>query len=113
MNKYTIFFAIYQSNKEIILLPGAENIDFYKNLKAKAADVLLEINGTKYNLDNIYEMIIGSASWQEDEPITMKIKRDGKEMILKGTVKLPYEEVDSWKATDANKSKLREAWLKG
>ncbi|RRJ92592.1 M61 family metallopeptidase [Flavobacterium macacae] len=105
--------TVNQSNKEIILLPGAENIDFYKNLKAKAADVLLEINGTKYNLDNIYEMIIGSASWQEDEPITMKIKRDGKEMILKGTVKLPYEEVDSWKATDANKSKLREAWLKG
>jgi len=75
--------------------------------------LILEINGTKYSLDNIYEMIMGSAAWKENDAITMKVKRDGKELTLKGTVKLPYEEVKGWQATDASKAKLREAWLKG
>jgi len=105
--------TVNQSTKEIILLPGAENIDFYKSIGAKANDIILEINGTKYSLDNIYEMIMGSAAWKENDAITMKVKRDGKELTLKGTVKLPYEEVKGWQATDASKAKLREAWLKG
>lgn len=105
--------TVDQSTKEIILLPGAENIDFYKAIGAKANDVILEVNTTKYNLDNIYEMIMGSVAWKENDPITVKVKRDKKELVLKGVVKLPYEEVDSWKATDASKAKLREAWLKG
>ena len=105
--------TVDQSTKEIILLPGAENIDFYKAIGAKANDVILEVNATKYNLDNIYEMIMGSVAWKENDPITVKVKRDKKELVLKGVVKLPYEEVDSWKATDASKAILREAWLKG
>lgn len=105
--------TVNQPTKEIILLPGAENIEFYKNIKAKGADIVQEINGVKYNLDNIYEMIMGSAGWKEGDAITMKVKRDGKEVLLKGTVKLPYEEVDGYKSTDNSKTKLREAWLKG
>lgn len=105
--------SVNPQTKEIFILPGSGNLDFYKNIGAKDNDIIQEINGTKYNLDNIYDMIIGSQAWKENDPITFKVKRDGKEVLLKGTIKLPFEEVDGFKATDATKEKLREAWLKG
>ena len=58
-------------------------------------------------------MISESENWKENDAITVKIRRDGKEQILKGKTKLPYEEKDSFKATDATKTALKEAWLKG
>ena len=72
----------------------------------------MAINDKSYTLDNIYEMITESQNWKENDAITVKIKRDGKEQILKGKVKLPYEEKNGLKATDATKTKLKEAWLK-
>ena len=32
---------------------------------------------------------------------------------IKGTIKLPYEQSETFKATDASKEKLKNAWLKG
>jgi hypothetical protein len=58
-------------------------------------------------------MITASEAWKNDDPITVKIKRDGKEQTLKGTVKLTYEDKEGYKAADASKNKLKEAWLKG
>ena len=46
-------------------------------------------------------------------PITLKVKRGAKEETIKGTVKLPFEETETFKATDASKDKLKNAWLKG
>lgn len=106
-------FSINPATKEIFILAGSEKLDFYKNLGVKDADILLEVNGTKYNLDNVYEMIMGSLTWKENDPITVKVKRNGKEMQLKGNIKLPSEEVEGYQATDASKAKLKEAWLKG
>lgn len=106
-------FSINPATKEIFILAGSEKLDFYKNLGVKDADILLEVNGTKYNLDNVYDMIMGSLTWKENDPITVKVKRNGKEIQLKGTIKLPSEEVEGYQATDASKAKLKEAWLKG
>ncbi|TPD69723.1 M61 family metallopeptidase [Flavobacterium microcysteis] len=106
-------FSINPATKEIFILAGSEKLDFYKNLGVKDADILLEVNGTKYNLDNVYDMIMGSLTWKENDPITVKVKRNGKEMQLKGNIKLPSEEVEGYQATDASKAKLKEAWLKG
>lgn len=106
-------FSINPATKEIFILPGSGNIDFYKSLGIKDGDILLEINGTKYNLDNVYDMIMGSLTWKENDPITAKVKRNGKEIQLKGVIKLPSEEIEGYQATDPSKAKLREAWLKG
>jgi len=106
-------FSINPVTKEIFVLSGSGNLDFYKSLGVKDDDILLEINGTKYNLDNVYDMIMGSLTWKENDPITVKVKRSGKEIQLKGNIKLPSEEVEGFQATDASKAKLREAWLKG
>jgi predicted metalloprotease with PDZ domain len=111
-NQQEPYITVNQSS-EIVVLPGTENNVFMTSLGIKGGDVIQEINGTKYNLDNIYDMIMGSMNWKEGEAITVKIKRDGKEQILKGSVKIPTEDIEGYHAADASKSKLKEAWLKG
>jgi predicted metalloprotease with PDZ domain len=109
----TPYISVNKETKEIFVLPNIELNDFYKNLGLKGSDILMSINDKAYSLDNIYAMITESQNWKENDPITVKIKRDGKEQIIKGNVKLPYEEKQGLKATDATKTKLKEAWLKG
>ena|SRR6218665_573070 len=107
------YITVNPNTKEIIVLPSTDLPVFYNALGLKGSDIITAINGTNYNLDNIYEMIMGSQSWKEDDAITVQIKRDGKELTLKGKVKLPYEDSETFKATDNSKAKLKEAWLKG
>jgi predicted metalloprotease with PDZ domain len=107
------YITVNQSNKEIVIIPNIELNDFYTNLGLKGLDVLVAINDKNYSLDNIYDMISDSEKWKENDSISVKIKRDGKEQIVKGKIKLPYEEKESFEAKDTAKSALREAWLKG
>ncbi|MCI4442036.1 MAG: hypothetical protein JHC39_00880 [Lentimicrobium sp.] len=107
------YITVDQSTKEIHVIPNSELNDFYTNLGIKGGDILLAINDKSYSLNNIYDMIMESEKWKENDPISVKIKREGKEQILKGKIKLPYEEKQSFEATDATKSTLKEAWLKG
>ncbi len=109
----TTYFKINQQTKEIFIKQDIELTDFYKNLDLKGGDVLMAINGKTYSLDNVYTMLSDSKNWKENDPITLQIKRDGKEQTIKGTVKLNYEEKEIVKATDASKSELKNAWLKG
>ncbi|MFK7113503.1 peptidase M61 [Flavobacterium oreochromis] len=113
IKEQTPYVTINQATKEIVILPRIELPEFYTNLGLKGGDCILAINDKNYNLDNIYDMIMASQSWKENENISVKIKRDQKEMILKGIVKLPFEEVTGYKATDDTKKALKEAWLKG
>jgi hypothetical protein len=52
-------------------------------------------------------------SWKDGDDITVTIKRDGKEQILKGKVVMPKETKEGYQITDESKAALREAWLKG
>ena len=106
------YITVDQKTKEIIVIPAIELNDFYKNLAIKGGDILVSINDKSYSLDNIYEMITISQTWKENDAISIKIKRDGKEQVIKGKVKLPYEEKEGLNATDATKTTLKEAWLK-
>jgi len=107
------YITVNPQTKEIVVLPQITLPDFYTSLTLKGGDIITEINGTAYNLDNIYDMIMGSANWKEGDPITVKIKREGKELTLTGKVKLPYEDAMTWEASDKSKDKLKQAWLKG
>jgi len=107
------YITVNQATKEIIVLPNIELNDFYTHLGLKGNDILLAINDKNYSLDNIYDMISESEKWKENDPINVKIKREGKEQILKGNVKLPYEEKESFEAKDATKTAMKEAWLRG
>jgi predicted metalloprotease with PDZ domain len=107
------YITVNQTSKEINVLPNIELNDFYTNLGLKGNDVLVSFNDKKYDLTNIYEMISESGKWKENDAITIKIKRDGKEQIITGKVKLPYEEKESFEANDISKSILKNSWLKG
>ena len=107
------YITVLQPSKEIAVLPEISLPEFYTHLGIKNGDIILAINDKNYNLDNIYDMIMMSQNWKENEIITLKIKREGKEILLKGGVKLPYEDVTGYKSTDATKKELKNAWLKG
>ncbi|MBW4360419.1 M61 family metallopeptidase [Flavobacterium taihuense] len=107
------YIAVNHENKEIFVAPNKELSIFYSTLDLKAGDIILAINDKAYSLDNIYDMITESQKWKENDPITIKIKRDGKEQVLKGTVKFPYIDTNGLEASDASKASLREAWMKG
>lgn len=108
----TPYITIKPGGKEIVVINGVKLNNFMNEMKLEGGDVISEINGKAYDLDNIYEMIMGAQNWKEGETITMKIKRDGKDMTLTGKAKLDYTEVEGYAATDHSKDRLREAWLK-
>jgi predicted metalloprotease with PDZ domain len=109
----TPYINIDQTTKEIFVRPEIELNDFYTALGIKGGDVLKEVNMKPYNLDNIYELIQSSQVWQDGDPISVKISRNGKEQVLTGKIKIPTEERIGYEATDASKQQLRQAWLKG
>jgi predicted metalloprotease with PDZ domain len=107
------YITVNPQTKEIVVIPNIELNDFYTALGLKGGDIIMAINDKPYSLDNIYDMIGESQAWKENDGITLKIKRDGAEQILRGKVKLPYEEKEALKANDATQKTLREAWLRG
>jgi predicted metalloprotease with PDZ domain len=107
------YIGIDPNTKQISVRPDIELNPFFANLDLKPGDVILSINSKPYSLDNIYDLIGESENWKENDPITVQIKRAGTDKTIKGTVKLPYEESETFKATDASKEKLKNAWLKG
>ncbi|MCF6132612.1 M61 family metallopeptidase [Flavobacterium wongokense] len=109
----TPFITVNPNTKEIIVVPGTPLNDFMNNLGIKGGDIILAINDKPYNLDNIYDMIMESEKWKADDAISVKIKREGKEQVLNGKVKLSYFEVEGYKLSDPSKEKLNNAWLKG
>jgi predicted metalloprotease with PDZ domain len=113
MDKTTPLVTINPSTKEILLRSDLELNETMKALKIQSGDIILSINDVNYNLDNIYEMIMSSEDWKEDDAISMKIKRDGKEQTITGKVKLSIVEIEGYTQIDASKTSLKEAWLKG
>jgi predicted metalloprotease with PDZ domain len=109
----TPYITVDPSTKEIKILPEIELNTFMTSLGIKNDDTLLAVNDTNYNLDTIYDLIMLSSSWKEGEPISVKIRRAGKELTLKGKIALPMDEIEGYQATDISKSKLKERWLKG
>jgi len=113
LNGQVPYITVKQETKEIMILPEIELNDFMKALDLKGNDIVTAINGTKYDLSNIYEMITKSQEWKEGEAITVAIKRDGKELTLTGKVKLSYKDAEGYKSSDTSKTALKNAWLKG
>jgi predicted metalloprotease with PDZ domain len=109
----TPFITVNPTTKEILVIPGSDLNEFMANLELKGGDVITSINDKVYNLDNIYEMIMESQNWKNDDAISFKIKRDGVEKTINGKVKLNFMEVEGYKLTDTTKEKLNNAWLKG
>lgn len=109
----TPFITVIPDTKEIKVVPNMELSEMMNAVGIKGGDIILAINDKNYNLDNIYDMVMEAQNWKNDDDITIKIKREGKEQLLKGKVKVAMEEVDGFVQTDKSKEKLKNAWLKG
>ncbi|RTY93364.1 peptidase M61 [Flavobacterium sp. GT3R68] len=113
LNGQTPYVTIKPDTKEIVILKEIELSAFMTTLGLKGDDIITAINGKNYNLDNVYEMIMESQKWKENDDVTVKIKRGGKEQTIKGKVKLSYVETAGYEANDSSKAKVKQAWLKG
>lgn len=97
-----------------------ENIglnSFLNELGVENGDIIKSVNGTEYNIQNVYDLVSQSQSWQEGEDITMVVVRDGEEVELKGKISQPTD--TEMKLTELElpetdpRVALRKAWLKG
>lgn len=87
---------------------------FYTELGLVAGDVIKEINGVSYDLDSAQQLIMTSFSWQVNDPITVKIDREGREMVLEGKVTTPVlntMKIIPMENTGQETIELRKAWL--
>ena len=109
----TPYISINPQTKAIYVVPGIELNVFYSELGLKGNDTILAINNTPYDMDTIYDLVMSSQNWKNYDPISVKISRNGKEMVLTGKTKLPMSDKVGYEFSDTTKSKLKEAWLKG
>ncbi|MGL2994139.1 peptidase M61 [Flavobacterium sp. TSSA_36] len=107
------YININPQTSEVFVLPNIELNAFFTKLKLQGGDVIVSINNEPFTKDNIFEIVTKSQEWKENDPITLKIKRNGKEEIINGNIALSYEEKETFSAQDASKKNLKEAWLKG
>jgi predicted metalloprotease with PDZ domain len=105
--------GITNRKSEIIIDLKTKLNDFFTNLGLQNGDIILAVNNKNYTPDIANEILYDCDNWKENDSITFKIKRDEQEKIIKGTVKLPFEEIEGYKAIDSTKAKLKEAWLRG
>lgn len=75
-----------EETKEVVFTSGVTYNNFLNNLGIQGGDVLLGINGKKYNVKNIYDLFGDSKKWKKGSEATFDIKRNGKEISLTTTV---------------------------
>ncbi|WP_298519953.1 peptidase M61 [uncultured Kordia sp.] len=105
-----------ESTMEIFILPEGPLNSFMTDLGLQNGDVIDEINGVKYNLKNVYDLIGASRGWNVGDPITMTVKRNGEVKTLSGNITKPTIKSAGIMVKDlpenSKEVQLRKAWLK-
>lgn len=107
------YISVTNGKSEIIVNSNMRLNDFFTNLGLVSGDIILSVNDKEYTPEKVNEILYDCDNWKENDSITLKIKRNKEEIIIKGTVKLPHEEIEGLKLLDTSKSTLKDAWLKG
>lgn len=96
-----------------------ENIALNSGLTAlgvQNGDIIRSVNGTEFTIQNVYDLIMQSQSWQEGEDLSMIVIRGEKELELKGKVTQPMDVDLRFREMDLPASDprviLREDWLR-
>ena len=105
--------TINQSTKEIMIRPSVTLSNCLTKIGLQAEDTILAVNGVNYNLDSVYELMTSVQDWKEGQTITIKIKRNGKELTGSGAAQITFNETEGYQVTNPNKQSLNNAWLKG
>ena len=101
---------------ELYFRKGIKLNTFLTQLGVKNGDIIKEVNGTAYTIQNVYDLVMASQSWNEGDGVTMLLERNDEELTLTGKITAPTTKKTTIKemdlpATDA-RVKLRSAWLK-
>jgi predicted metalloprotease with PDZ domain len=107
------YIGVTEKQDEIIVNSNMELNAFFTNLGLVGGDIIMAVNDKNYTPNNLNEILYDCDNWKENDSITLKIKRKGVEQIIKGNVRLPFEEKEGLKALDTSKTILKDAWLKG
>lgn len=101
-------------NKKAIAVLKPENTNvFMTSLGMQDGDEIIEMNESAIDASNPTNVLIAGFGIDEDEPVSMKVKRNGQIIELKGKAKLNYVDGIGYKFTDESKKALNQAWLKG
>jgi predicted metalloprotease with PDZ domain len=102
-------------SKELFFREGIAYNSFLKELGVQPKDVIKSINGTDYNTDNVYALIMTARSWKAGDEVSLMIERDGKEMTLNADFAIPMGSKTSLNEMELDENdarvKLRKAWL--
>jgi len=112
----TPYITANQETMQIVFRKDIEFNTFLKDFGIQGGDTVKSINGTEYNIQNVYDLITASNSWKEGDNITMTIIRDGEEMKLEGKLSTPMDKETKMveiQNADGDQIELRNAWLKG
>lgn len=101
------------TTKEITVRNDIELGSFLTGIGLKSDDTILALNDVNYNLSSIFDMMTAVQNLKVNEAISIKIKRNNKEQVLKGNVTLTYDNVEAYQVFDESKLTLNQAWLKG
>jgi predicted metalloprotease with PDZ domain len=86
---------------------------FMTGMGMEDGDEIIEMNGSLIDASTPMTVLMAGYGLEEGESMTMKVKRNGTIVELKGNVKLNYVDGSGFKFTDPSKQQLKDAWLKG
>ncbi|WP_196889077.1 peptidase M61 [Aureivirga sp. CE67] len=115
LHAQTPFIDVVKGTKDIYFPSYLGTNSGLEKLGVRSGDILKELNGVAYNLDNVQPLIFASMAIEAGQEIQMKVLRDGKEVVLNGTAIQPTVENSEIKALDLPdtdpRMKLRKAWM--
>ena len=116
LNQQVPYIDANPDTGEIFFRKGIAFNSFLQKLGVEGGDILKSINGTEYNLENIYGLLGMTESWQEGQDVEMQVLRDGQTITLEAVVAKPFETQIQLEEMDLPEEheavRLRQAWLK-
>jgi len=99
------------NKKAIAVIRDNEN-NFMTALGVQNGDELVEMNESPIDASTPMNVMLAGYGMEENEPVSLKVKRNGQIVELKGLAKLNYVDGSGFKFADPSKEKLKNAWLK-
>jgi predicted metalloprotease with PDZ domain len=110
------YITVNQDDQSLFFVPYATENNGLKAWGIEAGDVIKTINGTAYNLLNVYELVEISNTWKADDDIELVVIRNGEEISLKSKIVIPTIEVTVLEnqdlPADDPRIKIQRAWLR-
>ena len=104
------------ATQEILFRNDTKLNSFLTENGIQGGDVIKSVNGTEYNVANVYDLIMESQNWEEGNDFTMTLVRDGEELKIEGKISTPMDtgkKLSKKQNADSSEMELRNAWLRG